>query len=186
LSAHSETCDTLAPAERVDLDNEPEEIDLLHMLRRLKNQRDIGFDRMFDTRSEAWERVGLAMQTSHKAVRRARGEAAVLLPILIGVLIAYHEAKVGHLGIDRYSSWQTPIQIITVIALLILGWTFSRDIGKAAAPTFFRRMDPATAGTVGFVIRLATLGVTMEQARGLPWTELVAPPRAAASQCCAG
>ena len=34
----------------------------------------------------------------------------------------------------------------TVIALVGLGWAFARDIGKAAAPTFFRRMDPAPLG----------------------------------------
>jgi small conductance mechanosensitive channel len=48
-----------------------------------------------------------------------------------------------------------------VIALLALGWAFARDIGRAAGPTFFRRMDPATAGTVGFLIRLATMGITL-------------------------
>ena len=45
--------------------------------------------------------------------------------------------------------------------MLALGWAIARDVGKAAAPTFFRRMDPATAGTVGFVIRLVTLGITL-------------------------
>jgi small-conductance mechanosensitive channel len=44
---------------------------------------------------------------------------------------------------------------------MALGWTLARDIGRAAAPTFFRRMDPATAGTVGFLIRLTTIGITL-------------------------
>ncbi len=44
----------------------------------------------------------------------------------------------------------------TVLALLAIGWALARDVGKAAAPTLFRRMDPATAGTVGFIIRLVT------------------------------
>jgi small conductance mechanosensitive channel len=132
------------------------------MIRRLKTQRDqLRLDHMFETRSEAWEKVGLAMQTSQRAVKRARREAIVLLPVLIGVLVAYHEVRAGHLGISKNSPWQTPIQIVTVILLLIIGWTIARDIGKAAGPTFFRRMDPATAGTVGFVVRLATLGITL-------------------------
>jgi small-conductance mechanosensitive channel len=37
----------------------------------------------------------------------------------------------------------------------------ARDVGRAAAPTFFKRMDPSTAGTVGFLIRLGTLAVTL-------------------------
>ena len=48
-----------------------------------------------------------------------------------------------------------------MIALVALGWAFARDVGRAAGPTFFRRMDPATAGTVGFLIRLLTIGITL-------------------------
>ena len=48
-----------------------------------------------------------------------------------------------------------------MIALLALGWWIARDIGRIAGPTFFRRMDPATAGTVGFLIRLATMAITL-------------------------
>ena len=47
-----------------------------------------------------------------------------------------------------------------MLALVVLGWALARDIGRAAAPTFFRRMDPATAGTVGFLIRFLTLLIT--------------------------
>ena len=36
----------------------------------------------------------------------------------------------------------------------------AREVGKAIGPTLFKRMDPSTAGTVGFVVRLATLGLT--------------------------
>jgi small conductance mechanosensitive channel len=143
------------------------------MLKRLKTQGEHHFDRMFDTRSEAWEKVGLAMQTSQRAVKRAQREMVVLLPLLVGVLVVYfarnslfgtptctrsrppicHRQIAGH--------WQTLLQVVTVILLLTLGWAIARAVGKAAAPTFFRRMDPATAGTVGFVIRLGTLGVTL-------------------------
>ena len=49
------------------------------------------------------------------------------------------------------------MRVVTAIALVILGWRLARDIGRTLAPTLFRRMDPATAGTVGFVIRLAFL-----------------------------
>jgi small-conductance mechanosensitive channel len=108
------------------------------------------------------------MQTSQRTVRRARREAGVLLPLLIAVLIAYHEAKGGHLGISRHDKGaQTAVQIAAVIILLVLGWTIARDVGRAAAPTFFRRMDPATAGTVGFLMRLGTVGITLLIALGV-------------------
>jgi small-conductance mechanosensitive channel len=115
---------------------------------------------MFDTRSEAWERVGLAVDVSQRAVRRARRQAAVLVPLLTGILIVYALRK-DILGVGPNSSWQTPIRAATVILLVALGWAIARDIGQAASPMFFRRMDPSTAGTVGFLIRLVTIAITL-------------------------
>jgi small-conductance mechanosensitive channel len=121
---------------------------------------------MFETRSDAWERVGLAMQTSQRTVRRAQREVVVLLPLLTGVILVYF-LRNSLFEITAKSHWQTPIQIVTVVLLLILGWWIARDIGRAAAPTFFRRMDPATAGTVGFVVRLFTLAIVLLLALGI-------------------
>ena len=52
---------------------------------------------------------------------------------------------------------ETPVTVVTVIALVILGWAIARDIGRSLGPPLFRRLDPATAGTVGFLIRLLTI-----------------------------
>jgi small conductance mechanosensitive channel len=41
--------------------------------------------------------------------------------------------------------------------IVVLGWALARDLGRSTAPALFRRMDPATAGTVGFLIRLVFL-----------------------------
>jgi small conductance mechanosensitive channel len=130
------------------------------MRRFSQNRPDLHLERMFETRSEAWEKVGLAVNVSQRAVRRAQREVAVLLPLLIGVLIAYSARNgiLGHHTANRYLTW---IRLGTVLALLVLGWALARDVGRAAAPTFFRRMDPATAGTVGFVIRLSAMGITL-------------------------
>jgi small-conductance mechanosensitive channel len=110
------------------------------------------FERMFETRSHAWEKVGLARQVSQHTVRRARRQAAVILPLLAGVIVAYVDRK-QFFG----QSLQTPVRAATVVALVVLGWAFARDVGRAAAPALYRRMDPATAGTVGFLIRLGTI-----------------------------
>ena len=115
---------------------------------------------MFETRSDAWHAVGLAMDVTQRTARRARRQAAVVLPLLAGVLVVY--ALRDHIfGIKEGSAAQTPVRAATVILLLALGWALARDIGQAAAPTFFRRMDPSTAGTVGFLIRLVTMGVAL-------------------------
>ncbi len=110
--------------------------------------------KMFETKSHSWQEVGLARQINTKAARRARRQAAVLVPLLVGVLVAYRY-RTDLFGVDL------PIRFITVIALLILGWAIARDIGRALGPALFRRLDPGTAGTVGFLIRLATIGITL-------------------------
>ena len=45
------------------------------MRNRFKNRRDLHLERMFETRSEAWERVGLAVDVSQRAIRGARRRA---------------------------------------------------------------------------------------------------------------
>ena len=130
------------------------------MPKRPSKRRDLYLERMFETRSEAWEKVGLAVNTSQRVVRRARREAAILLPLLIALLVVFDHRQ-QWFGINPNTPADTASRIAAVLGLLALGWTIARDIGRAAAPTFFRRMDPGTAGTVGFLIRLATLGITL-------------------------
>jgi small conductance mechanosensitive channel len=53
------------------------------------------------------------------------------------------------------------VRVVTFLALISLGWQFARDAGRALGPTLFRRMDPGTAGTVGFLLRLVTMLVAV-------------------------
>jgi small conductance mechanosensitive channel len=121
--------------------------------------------KMFETRSHAWQEVGLLRQISPRVVKRARLEALVLVPLFVGIVLLY-DNRVSLFGTPRlhhhHELWvepavETPIRVATVLALMILGWTIARDIGRGLGPALFRRLDPATAGTVGFVIRLATV-----------------------------
>jgi small-conductance mechanosensitive channel len=107
---------------------------------------------MFATKSHSWEEAGLARQISQREARRAKRQIVVIVPLLIAVLLfyTYRDDIVG-------SEWDREVRIGTVIALMVLGWAFARDFGRAAAPNLFRRMDPGTAGTVGFLIRLGTM-----------------------------
>lgn len=104
---------------------------------------------LFDTHSHSWREVGLARQLSRRAVRRARLQLAILGPLLAGVLLLYSYRE------DIFGpEWDTPVRIGTAIALIILGWQVARDVGRSFGPVLFRRMDPGTAGTLGFLIRL--------------------------------
>jgi len=131
------------------------------MPKRFTNRKDLGLDRMFETRSEAWERAGLEVNdVSPRTLRRAQREALVLLPVGVGVVLVYAYRK-QLFGVGPGSPWDTPVRIATVLALLALGWTLARDIGRVVGPTFLRRMDPSTAGPVGFLIRFTTLLLTL-------------------------
>jgi small-conductance mechanosensitive channel len=116
---------------------------------------------MFETRSQAWKEVGLLRQISPRVVKRARVEALLLVPLFVGVVILF-ENRVNLIGPARrhgndLGSLEAPVQIVTVLVLVILGWAIARDVGRALGPPLFRRLDPATAGTVGFLIRLVTI-----------------------------
>src|SRR4051795_6559066 len=106
----------------------------------------------FTTHSHSWRDVGLARQLSRRAVKRARIQSLVLLPVLVAVLVVYasREKIFG-------PAYDTPVRIVTFLGLISLGWQFARDAGRALGPTLFRRMDPGTAGTVGFLLRLVTM-----------------------------
>jgi small conductance mechanosensitive channel len=102
---------------------------------------------MFDTHSHAWREVGLARQLSVRAVKRARIEILILI-VLTSATVALFVFREELFGMD------VPIRLAAAAALLLLGMGIARDLGRIFAPALFRRMDPGTAGTVGFLIRL--------------------------------
>ncbi len=120
---------------------------------------------MFETRSQAWREVGLLRQISPRVVKRARLQVLVLLPVFVGVVFLYdHRFSLlgtagpqGHVATSLEEPLEAVVRVVTVIALVILGWAIARDIGRGLGPPLFRRLEPATAGTVGFLIRLATI-----------------------------
>jgi small conductance mechanosensitive channel len=106
----------------------------------------------FTTHSHSWRDVGLARQLSRRAVKRARIQSLVLLPVLVAVLVVY-----GYREQIFGPEYDTPVRVVTFLVLISLGWQFARDVGRALGPTLFRRLDPGTAGTVGFLLRLVTM-----------------------------
>jgi small-conductance mechanosensitive channel len=106
--------------------------------------------KLFETRSHSWREAGLARQLSARAVKRARIQLFVLIPVGIATYVLYkHREQL--FGVD------TPARVVAAALLLAIGWQVARDIGRSVGPAMFRRMDPATAGTAGFLMRLVTI-----------------------------
>ena len=147
------------------------------MPRQFRPRRDLNFDRMFETRSDAWEKVGLSFEVNQRDVKKAQVRALIFLIGVIAVYIAAHillnptqDISGCHSDhckqVSRLYNWglgdlETLVRILAVILVLALGWGLARSIGRFVGPTFMRRMDPATAGTFGFLIRLITMGIAL-------------------------
>jgi len=94
-------------------------------------------------------------EETRQAARKARREAPLLILCFAAVLYLYNRRR------DIAPGYETAIQVITVVALVILGWRLARDLGRAFGPQLLGRLDPATAGTVGFLIRLIFIGAAV-------------------------
>jgi small conductance mechanosensitive channel len=110
---------------------------------------------MFETRTEAWREAGLERELDRRAVSRARWQALFCLPLLVGVVIAYNHRD------SLFPGAGVGPRILAVVVLLIFGWIFARAVGNLFGPSLFRRLDPSTAGTVGFLVRLLTVMVAV-------------------------
>ena len=49
------------------------------------------------------------------------------------------------------------MKVATVAALVVLGWALVRTLARGIAPALYGRLDPGTAGTVGFLVRLLAI-----------------------------
>jgi small-conductance mechanosensitive channel len=112
--------------------------------------------RSFRARGQSWRELSLALQRSRRAAKRGRIEVLVLLPVLAGLFLFYSYRR-QILGPE----WDTTARLITAVALISVSWEFARALGRALGPQLLRRLDPGTAGTVGFLIRLLTMLVAV-------------------------
>src|SRR4051794_29531334 len=108
------------------------------------------------TVGRAWREPGFARELSRRAVKRARIKALVLGPALVAIIAVYNRRD---LLLGR--EWDPAVRVVTATLLVAIGWEFARDAGRALGPTLLRRLEPGTAGTVGFLIRLFTLTVAV-------------------------
>ena len=120
---------------------------------------------MFETRTHRWREAGLERELNPQRVNRARRDALIFLVAIVGVLVLNDNRR------DLFPGFTKEFRILTVVVLVILGWAFARAIGRGLAPVLFKRVDPATAGTIGFLIRLVTIAISVMVAlriAGLP------------------
>jgi small conductance mechanosensitive channel len=106
---------------------------------------------LFETRTHAWESLGLGEEIEAKGVSK-RSFAGLILAVLvlIATLVVYsHRRQIA----PGYGEW---FRVGTVIVLVIVGTAVIGLISRSLQPRLYRRLDPATAGTLGFVLRLLT------------------------------
>jgi small conductance mechanosensitive channel len=96
------------------------------------------------------ERTRALTQRAVERGRRARIELLILAPMIAGVVYAYqHREELFGLDVE--------IRIAAVFAMVALGLAVTRALGRALEPWMARRVDPGTAGTLGFLVRLFAL-----------------------------
>ena len=107
----------------------------------------------FESRTQLWREVGLGAEIDRREAKRAKLSVLVDLALIAIVLFVFGRRR------DLFPGLGEPVRIATVVALVVLGWGLARGLGRSFAPALFRRMDPGTAGSVGFLIRLVTLAI---------------------------
>jgi small conductance mechanosensitive channel len=110
---------------------------------------------LFETRSHAWHSLGLGEELAPRMSRRALGGLLVALGVLAATLVVYHNRQSLLPG---YGQW---VRIVTVAILIVVGSAASHWLVRGLSPPLYRRLDPATAGTLGFLARLFAMAVVV-------------------------
>ncbi|GIK78622.1 MAG: mechanosensitive ion channel family protein [Thermoleophilia bacterium] len=111
--------------------------------------------RAFESRTEVWREAGLGDEISRGDARKARREAVVLVVLIVAVIVLFtqREALLPDAG--------KGLRYVTAAIIALLGWLLARTLAKSLGPSLLRRMEPGTAGTVGFLTRLAMITVAI-------------------------
>jgi small-conductance mechanosensitive channel len=110
---------------------------------------------LFETRSHSWHAVGLGEELEAATPKRSFAWLLAALLVIAGTLVVYarrHELLPG-LG-----PW---VRAATVVILIIVGSAAVHWLVRGVTPRLFRRLDPATAGTLGFLIRLVSMAAVV-------------------------
>jgi small conductance mechanosensitive channel len=121
------------------------------MPRRFFRGRD-GWRPAFESRTEVWREVGLGGEIERREAHRAQWGVVVFGALIAAVLVLFSRQS------ELFPGLETEVRIATVAALVILGLALARNLGRSMGPALYRRLDPGAAGTVGFLVRLLTMG----------------------------
>jgi small conductance mechanosensitive channel len=110
---------------------------------------------MFETKSQAWHSLGLGEELLPKPPRKGLGGLVASLFVLAATLVVY--SRRGEI-VPGAESW---VRIATVAVLVVVGLTATHWLVQTLSPRLNRRLDPATAGTIGFLVRLATMAAVV-------------------------
>lgn len=110
---------------------------------------------LFETRSHAWHSLGLGEELAPRFSKRQLGGLVAALLVIAGTLFVYYNRSSIAPG---YGSW---VRAGTVGILVVVGTAATHWLARGLSPPLYRRLDPATAGTTGFVIRLLATAVVV-------------------------
>lgn len=106
---------------------------------------------MFETRTDQWHEAGLGEQIVDRPQGATWPRLVLFAALTAAVLVAFNHRQ------DIAPGYGTEARILTALLLFIFGWGFAAALGRTLTPFIMRRLDPGTAGTVGFAIRLLTI-----------------------------
>lgn len=110
---------------------------------------------LFETRTHAWHSLGLGDELAPRVSKRALGGLLAALIVLAATLVVYYNRQSLLPG---YGQW---VRFATVAILVVVGSAATHWLVQGLSPRLYRRLDPATAGTVGFAIRLFAMAVVV-------------------------
>src|SRR6201996_5685812 len=116
---------------------------------------------LFETRTHAWQSLGLGEEIETRGVSKGSivGFLAAVAALIATLIVYSHRRQIA----PGYGEW---FRVGTVIVLILVGSAAIHWLLRAVQPRLYRRLDPATAGTMGFVFRLlATLAVVVAALR---------------------
>jgi small-conductance mechanosensitive channel len=121
---------------------------------RLPRQRKLPRE-LFETRSHAWHSLGLGDELLPKTPGKGFAGLFVALIVLAGTLVVYDNRSTLLPG---FGPW---VRIATVAVLVIVGSAAVHWLWQVVTPRLYRRLDPATAGTMGFLFRLLAMAAVV-------------------------
>ena len=110
---------------------------------------------LFETRSHAWHSLGLGEELTPRLSRKALGSLLVALLVLAATLAVYYNRA------DLFPGYGPWVRFATVAILVVVGSAATHWLVRGFSPRLYRRLDPATAGTLGFVIRLFAMAMVV-------------------------